>query len=95
MGADTFIRVGSCGAVQPTMGPGDVVISTGTVRLGGTANSYLPLHYPAVPTFEVTRALVEAAKEMDVPIRLGIGAAGDAFYAPKEGRDILAKAGVS
>lgn len=94
MGADTFIRVGSCGGVQPYLGPGDVIISTGAVRLGGTANSYLPLHYPAVPTFSVVRALVDAAKEMNVPVHLGIGAAGDAFYAPKEGRAELAKAGV-
>lgn len=94
MGADTFLRVGSCGAVQPNQRPGDVVISTGAVRLGGTANSYLPLHYPAVPTFQVVRALVDAADEMQVPVHLGIGAAGDAFYAPKEGRAEMAKAGV-
>jgi uridine phosphorylase len=94
MGADTFIRVGSCGAVQPNLGPGDIVISTGAVRLGGTGNSYLPLHYPAVPTFTVTRAMVDAASDMQVPVHLGIGAAGDAFYAPKEGRAEMAKAGV-
>lgn len=94
MGANTFIRVGSCGAVQPNLGPGDIVISTGAVRLGGTGNSYLPLYYPAVPTFEVVRALVDAAGEMKVPAYLGIGAAGDAFYAPKEGRAEMAKAGV-
>lgn len=94
MGADTFIRVGSCGAVQPYLGPGDIVISTGAVRLGGTGNSYLPLHYPAVPTFQVVRALVDAAADMKIPVHLGIGAAGDAFYAPKEGRGDMAKAGV-
>ena len=94
MGADTFLRVGSCGAVQPNLGPGDIVISTGAVRLGGTANSYLPLHYPAVPTFTMVRALVDAANEMNVPVHLGIGAAGDAFYAPKEGRAEMAKVGV-
>lgn len=94
MGANTFIRVGSCGAVQPNLGPGDVIISTGAVRLGGTANAYLPLHYPAVPTFEVTRALVDAAAELGVPVHLGVGASGDAFYAPKEGREEMAKAHV-
>jgi uridine phosphorylase len=94
MGANTFIRVGSCGAVQPHMGPGDIVISTGAVRLGGTANSYLPLHYPAVPTFHVVRVLVDAAQAKNIPVQLGIGAAGDAFYAPKEGRGEMAKAGV-
>lgn len=94
MGADTFIRVGSSGAVQPYLGPGDIVISTGAVRLGGTGNAYLPPHYPAVPTFQVVRAMVDAAREMNVPAHLGIGAAGDAFYAPKEGREEMAKAGV-
>lgn len=94
MGADTFIRVGSCDAVQPDLGPGDIVISTGAVRLGGTGNAYLPPHYPAVPTFQVVRALVDAASEMSVPVHLGIGAAGDAFYAPKERRAEMAKVGV-
>lgn len=94
MGADTFIRVGSCGAVQPGLGPGDVIISTGAVRLGGTANAYLPPHYPAVPTFEVTRALVDAAAALGIPAYIGIGASSDAFYAPHEGRDEMAKAHV-
>jgi uridine phosphorylase len=94
MGADTFIRVGSCGAVQPDLGPGDVVISTGAVRLGGTGNAYLPPYYPAVPTFEVMRAMVDTAAELGAPVHLGIGASGDAFYAPKEGREEMAKAHV-
>ena len=94
MGADTFIRVGSCGGLQEFLGPGDVIISTGTVRLGGTGNAYLPLQYPAVPTFSVVRALEDAAKGMGVPVHLGIGAAGDAFYSPNEGREQLTNAGV-
>jgi DeoD family purine-nucleoside phosphorylase len=94
MGADTFIRVGSCGAVQPDLGPGDVIISTGAVRLGGTGNAYLPPHYPAVPTFDVTRALVDAAAALGIPVHAGIGASSDAFYAPQEGRDEMAKARV-
>lgn len=94
MGADTFIRVGSCGAVQPDLGPGDVIISTGAVRLGGTGNAYLPPYYPAVPAFEVTRAMVDAAAELGAPIHLGIGVSVDAFYAPHEGREEIAKAHV-
>lgn len=94
MGADTFIRVGSCGAVQPNLGPGDVIISTGAVRLGGTSNAYLPLTYPAVPTFQVVRALVDAAAELNVPVHLGIGASVDAFYAPQERREEMTRAGV-
>ena len=80
LGADTFIRVGSCGVFQEGQQPGDVVIATGTIRLGGTGLSYLPVEYPAVPTFHVTRALVDAAAALDLPVTLGVGIAGDGFY---------------
>lgn len=84
MGADTFIRVGSCGVFQEGQQPGDVIIASGTFRAGGTANAYLPLNFPAVPTFAVLRALVEAAEALNIPHTVGIGLAGDAFYAPRE-----------
>jgi len=46
----------------------------------------LTLHYPVVPTFAVTRALVDAAAELQALVHLGSGAAGDAFYAPKDSK---------
>lgn len=60
MGGDTFIRVGSCGVFQDGQKPGDVIAASGTVRAGGTSMAYLPPIFPAVPTFSVLRALVEA-----------------------------------
>jgi uridine phosphorylase len=83
MGADTFIRVGSCGVFQPGQKPGDIIIASGTWRAGGTGNAYLPPAFPAVPTFKVLRALVEAAEALDVAHTVGVGIAGDAFYAPR------------
>jgi len=82
MGADTFIRVGSCGVFQPWQKTGDVIIASGTVRAGGTANAYLPAVYPAVPTFQVLRSLVEASEELEIPATVGVGVASDAFYSP-------------
>jgi uridine phosphorylase len=87
LGADTFIRVGSCGVLQEGMTAGDVIISTGSVRFGGTGNAYLPPMFPAVPTFEVTRSLVDAAAELDFAVRVGVSASGDAFYAPRDYRE--------
>ena len=84
MGGDTFIRVGSCGVFQEGQKPGDVIIASGTVRAGGTSNAYLPPIFPAVPTFSVLRSLVEAGEELKIPVRVGIGMAGDAFYAPRD-----------
>ena len=94
MGADTFIRVGSCGSLQEGMMPGDVIISSGVVRYGGTGNAYLPIQYPAAPTFAVTRALVDAAAELKVPVHVGVTGAGDAFYAEGGARSEMAKARV-
>lgn len=101
MGSDTFIRVGSCGVFQEGQGPGDAIIATGTYRAGGTANAYLPLAFPAVPTYEVLQALVRTAEALEIPYTAGVGAAGDAFYAPRdEGSpregygEMLRKAGV-
>ena len=82
MGARTFIRVGSCGVFQKGQKTGDVVIASGAVRAGGTANAFLPIGFPAVPTFAVLRSLVEAAEALAIPHTVGVGLAGDAFYAP-------------
>ncbi len=70
MGADYFIRVGSCGVFQKGHRTGDVVIASGTIREGETANAYLPTIFPAVPIFQVLRALVEAGEELKIPTRL-------------------------
>ena len=82
MGTDTFIRVGSCGVFQKGQKTGDVIIATGTVRAGGTSNGYLPPMFPAVPTFQILRQLVESAEELKLPVTVGVGIAGDNFYAP-------------
>jgi uridine phosphorylase len=82
MGGDTFIRVGSCGVFQQGQKPGDVIAASGTVRAGGTANSYLPVIFPAVPNFQVLRSLVESAEQLNIPMTVGVGLAGDSFYGP-------------
>lgn len=96
MGADTFIRVGSCGVFQAGQKPGDVIIASGTFRGGGTSHAYLPPAFPAVPTFEVLRELVRAAERLDIPYRVGVGAASDAFYGPGDpaSRQMWVDAGV-
>jgi uridine phosphorylase len=96
MGTDTFIRVGSCGVFQEGQKPGDIIISSGTYRAGGTANAYLPLNFPAVPTFTISRTLVEAAEALNIPHTIGVGVAGDAFYAPRDRAyvQMLTKAGI-
>jgi uridine phosphorylase len=76
----TLIRVGSCGALQRAIGIGDLVVSTGAVRLENTTTYFVPEGFPAVASFEVTRALVEACRQTRAPHHVGITASAPGFY---------------
>ena len=79
-GADTFIRVGSSGGMDPEVLGGDVVIATGAIRMEGTSKEYAPMEYPAVADFTVTEALRDAAKARGNRYHLGVVQCKDAFY---------------
>ena len=64
IGADTFIRVGTCGGIALPVKSDDVVIATGAVRHEGASREYAPIEFPAVSDYEVQEALVAAAKEL-------------------------------
>ena len=80
IGAHTFIRVGSTGGIQKGQKIGDLVISTGAVRLEGTSKDFVIPEYPAVANYEVVMALIEAAEELRVRYHVGITASTDTFY---------------
>lgn len=81
VGADTFIRVGSCGALQADMAVGDLVITSGGVRQEGTSDEYVREDYPAVADHEVVSALVAAAERLGHDYHVGLTMSADAFYA--------------
>jgi uridine phosphorylase len=83
----TFIRVGSSGALQPEIALGDVVISTGAVRLEATTSYFVHDGYPAVADYEATIALVEAAHRMGHTAHVGITATAPGFFGA-QGRPI-------
>jgi uridine phosphorylase len=80
LGVHTFVRVGTCGAAQPEVKMGDLVIALGAVRSEGTPNGYIPTEYPAVASLEVVNALVAAAEASAVPHHVGIIRSIDALY---------------
>lgn len=80
IGVDTFIRVGTCGGMQPAVAPGDVVIATGAIRMDGTSKEYMPIEFPAVADFQVTNALYTAAEKLGYPNHVGVVQAKDSFY---------------
>ena len=83
----TFIRIGSCGALQPGMELGDLVISTGAVRLEATTSFFVHDGYPAVADYEAVVALVEAAESLGHRYHTGITATAPGFFGA-QGRPI-------
>jgi uridine phosphorylase len=85
VGVTSFIRVGSTGALQPHLAPGDLVVSEGSFRNDGTTDMYAPKGYPAVPDLELTLALERAARvhgpRHGLAVHAGLNVTDDAFYA--------------
>ncbi len=79
-GADTFVRVGTSGGMQPEILGGDVVIATGAIRFEGTSRDYAPLEAPAVGDYSVTAALKESAEKLGLRHHLGVVQCKDNFY---------------
>ena len=79
-GADTFIRIGTCGGMQLEVKSGDVVIANGAIRMEGTSREYAPIEFPAVADISVTNALIQAAEELGKPHHVGVVQCKDSFY---------------
>jgi uridine phosphorylase len=83
VGVETFIRVGTTGALQSGIDIGDMVIATGAAKDEGTTERYEDQTVPAVPAYRTLSALVDAAenREDGDTIHVGPVATDDAFYA--------------
>ena len=80
IGADTFIRVGTCGGIKLEVTSGDIVVATGAVRMEGASREYAPIEFPAVADLEVTNALVAAAGRKGFDFHTGVVQCKDSFY---------------
>lgn len=87
LGVRTFLRVGTTGAIASGLEVGDVVITSGAVRLDGASTHYAPIEYPAIAHHEVVRTLVDAAVEVGARFRVGITASSATFYPGEERAD--------
>ena len=87
IGLKHLLRVGTCGGIQPETNLGDIIISSGAVRLEGTSSHYAPVEYPAVASIEFTNDMITAAKKEQVPYHVGITATSDTFWPGQERYD--------
>ncbi|MCI2048702.1 MAG: uridine phosphorylase [Lachnospiraceae bacterium] len=79
-GADTFLRVGTCGGMQTDILSGDIVIASSSVRMEGTSREYAPIEYPAVADLDVVNAMVSASAKLGTRYHVGVSQSKDSFY---------------
>ncbi len=90
LGARVLVRVGTSGAVDPSLRPADLLVVQGAVPLDGTTQQYLEGRpYAPVPSWPVLQALAQAAEASGEPHHVGLIATEDAFYAtnPENARE--------
>ncbi len=84
VGVETFIRVGTTGALQAGIEIGDMIVATGAAKNEGTSKRYEAVEYPAVPDYDVLSALVDSANANDEEVHVGPITSDDAYYAETE-----------
>ncbi len=87
LGVRSFLRVGTTGAIQPHVNVGDMIVTTGSVRLDGASLHFAPMEFPAVPDFAVATAMKEASEESGATVHMGVTASSDTFYPGQERYD--------
>ena len=80
IGADTFIRIGTCGGIDMDVCPGDVVVASGAIRYEHTSLEYAPIEFPAGADFDITAALKAASEDLGYRTHVGVVQCKDSFY---------------
>ena len=88
IGAKTFVRMGTSGAMQEFTRVGDKVIATGAVRYEGTSVQYMPIEFPAVASHDMVTALVNSASDAKLNYHTGIVQSKDSFYGQHSPEDM-------
>lgn len=76
----TFIRIGTSGAYKEGIKNGDLVISTGAVRLENTSTYFVHEGYPSLAHHEIIMALLESAEKLGFAHHLGVTSTAPGFY---------------
>jgi len=85
VGVGTFLRVGTCGALQSGIEIGDMIVATAAAKDEGTSGRYEADTVPAAASYDCLHALVAAAADRHAggtgTVHVGPVATDDAFYA--------------
>ena len=80
IGVEAAIRIGSCGALQTDIAPGELLIAAGAVRDDGVSKAYVPAIFPAVADFTLYACCKEAANCVGAVVHEGICHSHESFY---------------
>jgi DeoD family purine-nucleoside phosphorylase len=83
LGVKRFLRVGTCGGLQPDLELGDLIVAVSAVAADSTAQ-HLVGGEPHTPTsdWELVHGAVHYAKELGQPLHVGPIVSSDLFYNP-------------
>jgi DeoD family purine-nucleoside phosphorylase len=87
LGVRRFLRVGTCGGLQPDLALGDLIVALTAVPADGTVRTYVGGE-PHCPTADwaLIHGAVHAAKEIGQRMRVGPIVSSDVFYNPDDGQ---------
>ncbi len=78
---EKIIRIGTCGAFEPEVRLGDILIAMGACTDSNFAEKYhFPGTYAPIADFGLLRAAVESAERLEIPYRVGNILSSDSFY---------------
>lgn len=78
------IRIGSCGALQPNIEIGHLVLASAAVRDDGVSRTYIGESFPAVSDTDLLFLCENAAKQNNFAYHTGIVRSHDSFYTDRE-----------
>jgi uridine phosphorylase len=76
----TFIRLGSCGGLQPQIQIGDLIISTKALRQEFVTHFYAPPEIEATADPDITAALTAASRQLGALYHTGLTCTAADFY---------------
>ena len=83
-GPSTAICVDTCASTCADVQCGDIVVVSGSVRMDGTSLHYLPMEFPAVPSYQLLKALEESSVSLGFHTTVGVSITKDSFYTQAE-----------
>ena len=84
IGAENFIRIGTCGGLKNSVKPGDLIIVDSAIKPDGKILGYELSKDPVKANKKITKALVNAAKKLNIRFHKGLNRTHDSFYESTE-----------